>query len=243
MKKLLLTTALILAISLPACRERESTEADAGKSAPESSKAAEGKPVPISITFLYPPSAAAGVPFQVLKDGSSSIGVAGAGFSKTSVVYFDERPLKTNYQHPGALDATIPNDLIAKQGKILVTVRDPNPAPRRSEPSPFEVVAPRARGVVPKASALYPGSVKASDVSGQAQPDKTFSIGVAGSGFGPKTTFVFDGRSVRTLYQSPNSLIAYVPVDLLAARRKVTVTLEDPEAPAPKAAGLPFEVK
>ena len=243
MKKLLPATALILVIFFPACRERESTEADKGKSAPESSKTEEAKPGPISITVLYPSSATAGVPFQVLKDGSSSIGVAGAGFSRTTVLYFDEHPLKTDYHEPGALGAAIPNELIAKEGRIMVTARDSSPAPRRSEPLPFEVVPPRAAGVAPRLLILYPPSVNAGAPGAAVQPDKTWTMGVAGSGFGPKTTVLFGGQRVRTLYQGPNAMVAYVPVDLLSKARKVAVTLEDPDARPAKSTGLTFEIK
>lgn len=97
---------------------------------------------PISIKTLFPSSATVGVPFQIQPDGSSALGVAGSGFTRTSVIYFDERPMITNYQSPRALAAIVPNDLLAKPWKLKVTVRDLQPAPRRSEPAVFEIHNP-----------------------------------------------------------------------------------------------------
>jgi hypothetical protein len=100
---------------------------------------------PISIKTLYPPSAIVGVPFQIQPDGSSAVGVAGSGFTRTTVIYFDGEPLITNYQSPRAIAAIVPGELLSSPRTIKVTVRDSEPAPRRSEPADLEVLSrPRA---------------------------------------------------------------------------------------------------
>lgn len=187
------------------------------------------------IKLLYPPVAVAGVPFQVVKPGFSSIGIAGEGFAKTSVVYFDERRLATNYQNATAIAAIVPNELIQRPGRVQVTVRDTQAASRISGPAIFEILPPPATASAPIIKTLYPSAAKG--------PDGSWSIGVAGANFTPKTHVLFDGVPVKAYYQSPTALTITVPARLLTKPRKVLLTVTDPAIRTAKPSSLEFDVR
>jgi len=194
---------------------------------------------PISIETLFPPSAIVGVPFQVQPDGSSSIGVAGSGFTRTSVVYFDEQPLITNYQSPRAIAGLVSGDLLASSRTIQITVRDSQPEPRKSRVLSFEI-HDFPVSILPKIREIFPISVQVGVPFG-VLPDGNCSIGVTGSGFLPEARVFFDEEALPTTYQGPNSLSALVPAEMVSSPRAVTVTVRI--SGERRAGAVPFIVK
>lgn len=194
---------------------------------PKGSQAAASVAAP-EIRELFPPIATAGVPFQAIEDGSSSLGVAGTGFTHSSQVYFGDRALRTNYQSPKAVAAIVPNDLVAAAGSIPVTIRDRNPD-RTSASVVFRILPPKAAGEVAVIKDLFPPGAKAGIPFG-VQPDGRWTLGVAGSGFDPKSVVVFDGVELKTIFQSPVAIVAFVPPELVAKPRRVKVVVKDAES-------------
>jgi hypothetical protein len=194
---------------------------------------------PISIKELYPPSALSGIAFQVQPDGSSSVGVAGNGFTRTSVVYFDGWPLITNYQSPRAIAGLVPNGLISTPRMVTIIVRDPRPLPRESEARRFEVVEP-PRTASPMIREIFPSSVCVGVPFGLL-PSGNWSIGIVGSGFLPEAEVFLDKELLRTKYQGPTTLTAVVPEELVASPRTSTVTVRIPGTPPSH--GVPLVVQ
>ena len=195
---------------------------------------------PLKIQETYPHDAWAGVGFDVQFDGASPLGIAGEGFSPKSMVYFDGQPLATSYGSRRALVAQVPPELLSRARRVSLTVRDPGPPPRESSAVPFEVRPPRRPGACPRIRALYPSSAKAATPFG-AQPDGSSTLGIAGEDFGPKTLVSFGGVEVKTQYQGPSSLVAFLPPDLLRKPGSRLVTLHDPECRR-KGSGNVFEI-
>ena len=225
--------ALVLLLVSPlvatACRRSEPEAVAPAAAQPLSAAAAAGAMTPLTITELFPPSAAAGVPFSVQDDGSSSLGVAGSGFTRTTAVYFDGQRLITNFASPKAVAGIVPKGLSAAPRKVRVELRDTFPIERRSSPVWFEIVPPRAKGAVPAIRELFPPSTRAGACFSP-MPDGTCSLGVAGSNFAGQIQVVFDHVAVATICQGPTALVALVPRSLLAAPRRVKVTLHAPES-------------
>jgi len=209
--------------------------------------AAEPTPIPGArverfverIAALYPPDAYAGVAFSVRFDGSSVLGVAGAGFSPSSTVYFGDVPLMTDFVSRDSLTATVPAELVDRPGTIDVSVHDP--AGGRSARVPFTVLPPRSKGACPEIRALYPPAVAAGE-SFVRRPDGSSVLGVAGANFAPPSKVVFDGRELKTTYQGPGSLVAVVPADSIRRRGRRGVTIADPECPNPPSPAW-FEIR
>jgi TIG domain/IPT/TIG domain len=193
------------------------------------------------IRELFPPIATVGVPFQAIEDGSSSLGVAGTGFTRSSQVYFGDRALQTNYQSPKAVAAIVPNDLVATAGSVPVTVRDRKPD-RTSASVVFRILPPKAAGEVAVIKDLFPPGARAGIPFG-AQPDGRWTLGVAGSGFDPKSTVVFDDVELKTIFQSPVAIVAFVPPELVAKPRRVKVVVMDKESRSGLSASTFFDIQ
>lgn len=223
-----------------------------GKVRFESIEPAEPLPIPgrvipsgasnLMIKELFPATAVSGVPFQVGKDGFSTIGVSGERFSPTSVIYFEDRPLATNYQSPRALAGVVPAELIGVPRRVPITVRDARRQSSGSEPVTFEILSLSARRGPPQIKELFPASATISVPFGL-QPDGTWTIGVSGSGFGPNTVVLFDGVALVTSYQSPAALSAIVPPALVARSKNIQVSVVDPDIPTAKPSTVRFEVE
>jgi hypothetical protein len=192
---------------------------------PQGQTTASSASATLEIRELFPPMASAGVPFQTIHDGSSTIGVAGSGFTKSSQVFFNDRPLQTNYQSPKAVAAIVPRDLTEIAQTVSITVRDRNPD-RGSQPAMFRILPPRKVGDPVVIKELYPPSSKAGTPFG-VQPDGQWAIGIAGNGFDPKSLVVFDGVELQTVFQSPVAMAAFVPQALVAKARRVKVVIRD----------------
>lgn len=193
------------------------------------------------IRELFPSIATAGVPFQAMEDGSSSLGVAGTGFTPSSQVYFGDRALQTNYQSPKAVAAIVPNDLVAAAGSVPVTIRDRNPD-RTSASVIFRILPPKAAGEVAVIKDLFPPGAKAGIPFGL-QPDGLWALGVAGSGFDPKSVVVFDGVELKTIFQSPVAMVAFVPPELVSKPRRLKVVVMDMESKSGLSAPRFFDIQ
>jgi hypothetical protein len=193
------------------------------------------------IRELFPPIATAGVPFQAIEDGSSSLGVAGTGFTRSSQVYFGDRALRTNYQSPKAVAAIVPNDLVADVRSVPVTIRDRNPD-RTSASVVFQILPARAAGEIAVIKNLFPPGAKAGIPFG-VQPDGRWTLGVAGSGFDPKSVVVFDGVELKTIFQSPVAIVAFVRPELVTQPRKVKVVVKDADSKGRASAPAVFDIQ
>ncbi len=207
---------------------------------PKGSQAAAPVPTP-EIRELFPPIAIAGVPFQAIEDGSSSLGVAGTGFTRSSQVWFGDRALRTNYQSPKAIAGIVPNDLITVARSVPITVRDRNPD-RTSGTVVFKILPPKAAGEPTIIKELFPPGAKAGIPFG-VQPDGRWTLGVSGSGFDPASVVVFDGVELKTIFQSPVAIVAFVPPQLVAKPRKVKVAVMDKESKGGLSASVFFEIQ
>ncbi len=234
---------LALLAAAAACRRPNDEPIAPAEPRPIPGRAAAAAPLPpLKIQELYPHDASAGVGFDIQFDGTSPMGVAGDGFSPRSVVFFDDQPLATSYGNGHALVAAVPPELLARARKISVTVRDIGPPPRESAPLAFDVLPPRRPGACPRIQALYPAFTRVATAFGT-QPDGSSALGVAGENFGPKTVLAFGGVEVKTKYQGPSSLVAFLPPDLLRRPGSVPVTLADPECRRPRGRAAKFEIR
>jgi hypothetical protein len=77
------------------------------------------------IERLHPASSRAGQGFNRQPDGQSALAVAGAGFEKGDVVFWNGKPLVTTFADPNLITALVPAKLLEKPGEIVVTVRNP----------------------------------------------------------------------------------------------------------------------
>jgi hypothetical protein len=77
------------------------------------------------IERLHPASSRAGQSFNRQPDGQSALAVAGVGFEKGDVVFWNGRPLTTTFANPSLLTALVPPDLHREPGDVAITVRNP----------------------------------------------------------------------------------------------------------------------
>ncbi len=225
--------ALVLLVGpllLPACQRRNPGRVRPAAAEPISAAAVPTVVPPLRIVELFPPSATAGVPFSVQDDGSSSLGVAGTGFTRTTTVYIDGQKLTTNFGSPRAIAGIVPAKLSLTPRRVRIEVRDTAPVERHSQSVWFDILPPRAKGSVPAIRDLFPESTRAG-VCFSPMPDGNCSLGIAGTSFGPQTQVLFDGVAVTTIYQGPTAMVALVPTALLATPRRITVSLQDRESP------------
>ena len=224
-------------LATPGCREASWPQIEAAR--PGSLNSTESAISPISIKELFPSAAFAGLGFQVQPDGSSSVGVAGYGFTRTSVVYFDRHPLITHYQSPRAIAGLVPTDLISTPRTVRIMVRDTRPSPRESEARPFEVIEP-PRNPNPRIREIFPSSVCVGIPFG-VLADGSWSIGIVGSGFLPEAEVLLDGEILRTKYQGPTALTAVIPEEFVSRPRAASVTIRVPGVPPSR--GVPLVVE
>jgi hypothetical protein len=79
-----------------------------------------------TLTEVFPSGAVAGIPFNVQPDGTSALGVTGAGFLPDAKIYFGNWELKTKFKSPKELTATVQNDYIDSPAGLTVFVRNPD---------------------------------------------------------------------------------------------------------------------
>ncbi len=207
---------------------------------PKGQTSAPSASASLEVRELFPPIASAGVPFQTIADGSSTIGVAGSGFTRKSQVFFDDRPLQTNYQSPKAVAAIVPRELTGTARSVSITVRDRNPD-RVSAPAVFQILPARKAGEVAAIKELYPPSSKAGTPFG-VQPDGRWALGIAGTGFDPKSVVMFDGVELRTVFQSPVAIVAFVPPEMVASPRRVKVVVRNEDSKGGFSAPAAFDI-
>jgi hypothetical protein len=202
-----------------------------GSIAPAEPKQAAGAPAaasavsPLEIHGLYPAVAAAGMPFAANLDRSSMMGIAGSGFTRTCKVYFDDRPLRTDYQSPKAIVAVLPIGLIENPRLVTLTVRDSHPD-RVSAPAVFRILPAVKAGEPIAISDLFPPATKAGVPFG-VQADGRISLGVAGSGFRSSCVVIFDGVELETTFQGPMAMVAFPTPSMIAKARDLKVIVKD----------------
>jgi len=114
-----LLVALAAALGSSGCREREDPRV-----APGRILRAHGRPER-ALLALIPPQARAGEIFQRQPDGKAGLAVLGTGFTPGDVIRFGGRALTTMAANSRLLTASIPPDLLAREGEIEVTVANP----------------------------------------------------------------------------------------------------------------------
>lgn len=197
---------------------------------------------PLEIKDVFPREAESGVSFDLDFDGTSAMFVSGEGFTPTSSISWDGRPLATELQMQRGLVGRIPPDLLAQPRRVAVIVQDAGPPARRSAPAEFVILPKRPAGACPRPDSLSPDSARKGIAFGE-QPDGSSVFRVLGGNFGPKTTVEFGGVALKTGYRGPGALMAFVPPPLLDRPRSVPVTLSDPDCRGATRAALKFEVR
>ena len=196
---------------------------------------------PIELLEVFPNVAESGVFFDLDFDGSSAVYVAGDGFSQRSVVFFDGRPVATEFQMRRRLIARIPPSLLARPRAVSIEVRDPGPPPRRSATAGFQILPPRNLGACPHPVSLAPASTRAGIAFAQ-QPDGSSAIRVSGADFGPASIVEFRGVAVKTAYRGPAALVAFIPPDLLDRAGTAAVIVRDPGCRGSQVPPMKFEI-
>ena len=113
------------------------------------------------------------------------------------------------------LTATVPALLIASVGSSTVTVRTPSPGGGPSNPETFVIITP-----VPVLTSISPNSERA----GASQ----FDLLLAGSGFVPTSTVLWNGDVTDTIFVSSTELKAVVYAAMVQKAGSVTVTVTTP---------------
>jgi hypothetical protein len=91
---------------------------------------------------LYPGQATAATGFNVQPDGRSAIAVEGTCFTIAHSVYWDENRLETVWQDSKIMTAAIPPELIARPGRVTISVRDFRRPERPEMIAPFALLPP-----------------------------------------------------------------------------------------------------
>jgi hypothetical protein len=78
------------------------------------------------ITQLFPDTAVAGKGINVQPNGVSAMGLKGKNFLPGAKILINNQPLETNFGDVDTLGAVVPDKLIARPGKLSVTVKNPD---------------------------------------------------------------------------------------------------------------------
>ena len=206
------TAALALSLSLfsSGCGKQET---QTGSAAPP---AVEGvKTEPLKVERVEPSSTGVKAAFNVQPDGQAALGVFGTNLSGGNpsggaTVLWNGQPLETK-DGGSFLAATVPAALYDAPGIASVTVRGAGGVSNAME---FTVYA--KTGPAPKLTELFPGST-APGQGFNVQPNGQSAMGVAGEGFLPGVTLLFDGKKLTTVFGKGTGLSAVVPAAAVAS--------------------------
>jgi hypothetical protein len=149
-------------------------------------------------------------PSMVVAGGETfTLEVDGVGFGSDAQVEWNGTALKTTVVSELEVTAAVAADLIASAGMVSITVLTGG---ARTAPAELAVVAPG-----PAISELEPSIVAAGGGG--------FTLTVAGSGFAPGATIVWNGTALLTTFASDREVSAPVAASLVAAPGTVQVTV------------------
>jgi uncharacterized protein (TIGR03437 family) len=167
---------------------------------------------PPSLTGISPNSVAAGLGMDL------AIQVSGANFGTGAVVEWNGSSLSSSVLGPGALSATVPADLLMRQGSVQVDVL--NPDGQRSNAVPFTIAGPvgpaiNAGGVVNAASSITTvargslASIYGTSLSTAKMPSPVLPLSTELAG----TEVLFNGKPAPLVYISPTQINFQVPFE------------------------------
>jgi hypothetical protein len=103
---------------LAACREEAAPEIPTGRLVRAEGGSAR------SLLALVPEQCRVGEVFGGQPNGEAAVGVIGTGLTRSDVVLWNGRPLKTAFFSSRTLSATVPPELLESPGEVEVTVQD-----------------------------------------------------------------------------------------------------------------------
>jgi hypothetical protein len=180
----------------------------------------QAQPVP-TISSVTPPSAPVGSP-------STTLVIAGTGFTAESVASLDGADLSLTGQTATALTAQVSGASLVTARAATLTVTNPRPDGGSASVS-FPV------------DNLAPALTSASPMSAPAGGSEV-TVTLSGTSFAPSSVVVANDGGLTTLYVSATSLSATVPAALLAAPGVIALTVETPAPGGGNSAPLEFQV-
>lgn len=175
------------------------------------------------LTALAPLSVVAGA-------GPTGVHVTGSGFVPGAKVVFGATDLQTIFTSPSALDATLPEALLATSGTVPVTVVNPAPGGGPSSAIAFTIANPDAAVQAINPSAAFVGSA-------------SVQMTVTGAGFVGGSTVVFNGTDLTTTFVNGSQVKAQVPAALLGAAGDFPVSVRNPPPGGGLSAPVVFRVQ
>jgi outer membrane protein assembly factor BamB len=172
---------------------------------------------PVSLTSINPSAVVAGA-------AGFTMTLTGTGFSKDSIVIFNQTPQPTTFVSPTQLTATIDATMLTTQEEGMVTVEGSSQEDAQvSAGVQFLVLAP---GPVPTVTTLAPSSV----IVGSAG----FVLTVNGANFTIGSSVLWAGAPLATTLVSPNQITASISASQLANIGTTPVSVQaysNPNAP------------
>lgn len=170
------------------------------------------------LSGLSPQSANAG-------DSGFTLTLSGSYFFAGSTVTWNGTPLSTTYFGATQLTATVPANLIASAGQVLVAVSYPGGGSSNS--LQFNVI-----GAAPTVSSLSPTSAVAGGPG--------FTLMVTGSNFDPSVSVHWNGAPLPTAFSNSTQVSASVSAGLIASSGTATITVATSNGVASNSIQLPI---
>ncbi len=130
------SVALAGLLLLAACREEAPPEIPTGRLTRAAGRDAR------SLRALVPAECRAGEVFQSFETGESGLVVHGTGLTRGDTIFWNGHALRTGYGHSRLISAAVPPALLAKPGRVEVTVEDTVDPSRPKLRAEFLVRAP-----------------------------------------------------------------------------------------------------
>jgi uncharacterized protein (TIGR03437 family) len=137
----------------------------------------------------------------------------GTGFLSGSQILWNGSPLTTTYVDANHLTTMVPANLVASQGTVSLSVKNPNGATSNS--LTFTIGPP-----APTLTSLSPSSSVAGGSS--------FTLMLNGSGFLSGATVLWNGGTLATAFLGATQLHATVPVSLIASPGSAVIYVQNP---------------
>ena len=196
---------------------------------------------PLTISDVFPPAAESGVSFLFGFTQISAVQISGDGFTRTTSVTLDDRPVRTEYQSRHVVVGLVPVSLLVKPRRAAIAVRDAGPPQRRCAPASFLILPKRAPGACPRPERLSPPAARTATAFNP-DADGSSALLVLGRDFGPLSVVTLDGTPLRTGYRGPLTIIGFVPPPMLTRARTARLTVVDPGCRGKPIGGLKFEI-